>query len=275
MPTVRDVLAALEARFPQHLAEEWDVNGLTVGAPDAIVTRVHFAVDPTLAVAREAVSAGAQLLVTHHPLLLRGVSNVAADTPKGAVVHALVAGGVALANAHTNADHGAGGVADALAKAVGLDVTGPLIPLAGLHGLGTGRIGGLTDGPTLREFALRVASALPGTAHGVRVAGDLDAIVRTAAVVGGAGDSFLDAAREAGVDVYVTADLRHHPALDARESATIGDGRPYLVDVSHFASEWLWLGDVATALGSELGVDTYVSTLNTDPWTARFDAPEE
>ena len=56
---------------------------------------------------------------------------------------------------------------------------------------------------------------------------------------------------------------------------TIGDGRPYLVDVSHFASEWLWLGDAATALESELGVDTYVSTLNTDPWTARFDAPEE
>ena len=228
MPTVRDVLAALEARFPQHLAEDWDVNGLTVGSPRRrAVTRVHFAVDPTLAVAREAVSAGAQLLVTHHPLLLRGVTNVAADTPKGAVVQALVSGGVALANAHTNADHGAGGVADALARAVGLADTSPLIPLASLPGLGTGRVGVLADGPTLREFALRVAAALPGTAHGVRVAGDLDAIVRTAAVVGGAGDSFLDAAREAGVDVYVTADLRHHPALDAREYATIGDGRPY------------------------------------------------
>src|SRR6188768_1269521 len=151
MPTVRDVIAAIEARFPQHLAEEWDVNGLSVGAPDAEVTRVHFAVDPTLGVAREAVDGGAQLLITHHPLMLRGVTNVAADTAKGAVVHALVSGGVALANAHTNADHGAGGVADALARAVGLEDTRPLLPLAGLPDLGTGRVGLLADGPTLRE----------------------------------------------------------------------------------------------------------------------------
>lgn len=275
MPTVRDVLAALEARFPLQLAEEWDVNGLTVGSPDAQVTLVHFAVDPTLAVAREAVAAGAQLLITHHPLMLRGVTNVAADTAKGAVVDALVSGGVALANAHTNADHGAGGVADALAAAVGLRVTGPLVPLDGSPGLGTGRVGTLPNGPTLREFARDVAAALPGTATGVRVAGDLDAPVRTVAVVGGAGDAFLDAAREAGVDAYVTADLRHHLALDARELALLGDGRPYLVEVSHFASEWAWLPPLAEAMHRELGVDTYVSTLTTDPWTARFSAPEE
>lgn len=275
MPTVRDVLASLEERFPARLAEEWDVNGLTVGAPDAAVSRVHLAVDPTLAVAREAVASGAHLLITHHPLMLRGVSTVAADTAKGAVVHALVSGGVALANAHTNADHAAGGVADALAGAVGLRVTGPLVPVSGEAALGTGRVGELPDGPTLLEFARRVASALPHTAHGVRVAGDLDATVRTVAVVGGAGDAFLDAAREAGVDAYVTADLRHHVALDARELASLGDGRPYLVDVSHFASEWAWLADTAAYLSAQLGVDTFVSTLNTDPWTARFTAQEE
>lgn len=275
MPTVRDVLASLETRFPAGLAEDWDVNGLTVGAPDAAVTHVHLAVDPTLAVAREAVDLGAQLLVTHHPLMLRGVTTVAADTAKGAVVHILVGGGVALANAHTNADHAAGGVADALAHAVGLKVTGPLVANPGDDAIGTGRVGELADGPTLREFAHRVASALPHTAHGVRVAGDLDATVSTVAVVGGAGDSFLDAARAAGVDAYVTADLRHHLALDARELASLGDGRPFLVDVSHFASEWAWLTDAAAFLAAELGVEATVSTLNTDPWTARFDAREE
>jgi len=275
MPTVRDVLAALEARFPVGLAEEWDVNGLTVGAPDAELSLIHLAVDPTQAVAREAVEAGAQLLITHHPLMLRGVTTVAADTAKGAVVHTLVSGGVALANAHTNADHAAGGVADALANAVGLRQTGPLVPTPGSPALGTGRVGELDDGPTLEEFAARVASALPRTAHGVRIAGDLGARVRTVAVVGGAGDAFLDAARTAGVDVYVTADLRHHPALDARELAALGDGRPYLVDVSHFASEWAWLADTAAFLARELGVRTFVSTLSTDPWTSRIDAPKE
>lgn len=275
MPTVRDAIASLEARFPTHLAEDWDVNGLTVGSPEAEVSRIHLAVDPTIAVAREAVEAGAQLLITHHPLMLRGVTTVAADTAKGAVVHTLVSGGVALANAHTSADHAAGGVADALARAVGLRVTGPLVPHAQDPSLGTGRVGELADGPTLEEFARTVAAALPETAHGVRVAGDLSARVSTVAVVGGAGDAFLDAARAAGVDAYVTADLRHHLALDARELATLGDGRPFLVDVSHFASEWAWLADAAAFLADQLGVTTYVSTLNTDPWTARLDAPKE
>ena len=275
MPTVRDVLAVIEARYPLHLAEEWDVNGLAVGRPDAVVTRVHLAVDPTLAVVAEAVEAGADLLITHHPPMLRGVTSVAADTAKGAIVHALVSGGVALANAHTNADHAAGGVSDALAYALGLTVTGPLVAAAGEPTLGTGRVGTVADGTTLGEFARTVAAALPRTAHGVRVAGDLEAPISTVAVVGGAGDSFLDDARRAGVDVYVTADLRHHPALDARELAALGDGRPFLVDVSHFASEWLWLTEAAAHLESELGVATHVSTLTTDPWTARFDAPEE
>src|SRR6478736_4668027 len=136
MPTVRDVLAVIEARYPTNLAEDWDVNGLAVGRPDAVVTRVHLAVDPTLAVVTEAVDAGAQLLITHHPPMLRGVNTVAADTAKGAVVHALVRGGVSLANAHTNADHAAGGVSDALARAVGLSVTGPLVPLGDDASLG-------------------------------------------------------------------------------------------------------------------------------------------
>lgn len=273
MPTVADVLAALERRFPVALAEEWDVNGLTVGSPDADVTRAHLAVDPTLAVAQETIAAGAQLLITHHPLMLRGVTTVAADTAKGAVVHALATAGVALANAHTNADHAAGGVADALAAVLGIDVTGPLVASTSGPTLGTGRVGTLAPGVTLGEFARTVAAALPPTAHGVRVAGDLDSSVRTVAVVGGAGDSFLDAARAAGVDVYVTADLRHHVALDARELAALGSGRPFLVDVSHFASEWAWLAATGQYLEHELGLTASVSTLTTDPWTARVDAP--
>ncbi len=86
---------------------------------------MHFAVDPTMDVIREAIDAGADLLVTHHPLMLRGVTSVAADTVKGAAVHALVQGGCAQLAAHTNADAAADGVADALAAALGLRVTAP------------------------------------------------------------------------------------------------------------------------------------------------------
>jgi len=272
MATVGNILESLDERFPVALAEDWDVNGLTIGLPASEVTRVHFAVDPTIAVAREAIAYGAQMLVTHHPLMLRGVTTVAADTAKGAVVQALAEAGIALANFHTGADSAADGVADALARAVGVEPLAPLIPNAGDPTLGTGRVGNLAAPMTLGEFADVVAQALPKTAQGVRIAGDLDAKVATVAVVGGSGDGFLEAARASGADVYLTADLRHHPALDARELALLGDGRPFLVDVAHAASEWAWLAGAADFVADRHNVDTYVSTLNTDPWTARLDA---
>lgn len=270
MTSVADVMDALERRFPLDLAEDWDVNGLSVGRPDAAVTRVLFAVDPVLAVVEEAVEAGCDMIVTHHPLLLRGVTTVNAATPKGAVVHRLIESGVALYNAHTNADHAGSGVADALASVLGVTGVLPLVPLAGDAEQGTGRIGRLDTPMTLAEFAGRAARVLPETMHGVRVAGDLTGEVRTVAVVGGSGDSFLAAARAAGADVYLTADLRHHPASDAREAAMLGDGRPYLVDVAHYASEWTWLDAAAEYVADATGIDTIVSTLTTDPWNARF-----
>jgi dinuclear metal center YbgI/SA1388 family protein len=272
MTTVADVMETLERRFPLELAEDWDVNGLVVGDPDAIVERALFAVDPTLAVVQEAIEVGATMLVTHHPLLLKGVTTVAANTAGGAVVHRLVTAGCALYNAHTNADSANGGVADAFAEALGVAGALPMVPNPQDPTQGAGRIGRLAVSMTLGDFAAHVASALPRSAQGVRVAGDLDATVQTIAVMGGSGDSYLETVRHSEADVYVTADLRHHPASHARELAALGDGRPYLVDVTHFASEWSWLAAAAEHLADATGIDTIVSTLNTDPWNARVSA---
>lgn len=267
---LREIVEILDHRYPPHLAEDWDRVGLSVGDPKAAVTTVLFAVDPVLAVADEAIAVGAQMLVTVHPLLLRGVHSVAADTAKGAVVHRLIEAGIALYTAHTNADAVLGGVAEALATTVGLDVTAPLIPHPEEPSLGIGRVGLLAEALPLSEFASHVAEAIPPTAQGVRVAGDLDLPVRKIAVLAGSGDKFFDAVREADADVYVTADLRHHPALEAREKALLGDGRPALVDLSHYASEWVWLNSAAEELASAASVEVIVSTVTTDPWTARF-----
>jgi dinuclear metal center YbgI/SA1388 family protein len=229
-----------------------------------------FAVDPVDAVLDEALEWGADLLVTHHPLLLKPVNGVPATTFKGRSVHRLIAGGCALLTAHTNADLARPGVSDALAAALGLSVAGPILPLRGQESglLGLGRFGSLPEPEPLGAFAERVAASLPRTAAGVRVSGDLDRPVRKVAVCGGAGDDreLLAAVRAAGADAYVTADLRHHPAAEAMEAARFGGG-PALVDVAHFASEWPWL-PVAAALLAGGTVVTRVSTLVTDPWTA-------
>jgi dinuclear metal center YbgI/SA1388 family protein len=124
--TLADLIEVLDAAYPPKLAESWDSVGLVCGDPADEVTRVLFAVDATAAVVDEAIDWRAQALVVHHPLLLRGVDTVAADTPKGALLHRLIRSGCALFSAHTNADSADPGVSDALAAALGLMVTGPL-----------------------------------------------------------------------------------------------------------------------------------------------------
>jgi dinuclear metal center YbgI/SA1388 family protein len=272
--TLREVIAAIEEMHPLEWAQSWDAVGLVCGDPDAPVRTIHLAVDPTTEVVEQAIAAGADLLITHHPLLLRPVNSVGATTFKGGVVHRAIRAGLAIYVAHTNADAGAPGVSDALARVLDLDDLVPLEPLPGHPELGIGRVGTLKSPERLGDFAARVAEALPETEQGVRVAGDTDALVRRVAVCGGSGDSLFDEVRASGADVYVTADLRHHPASELRERAEFEDGRPYLVDVAHWASEWPWLAGCADRLVVALAeqgrtVDAHVSTTRSDPWTLR------
>ncbi|WP_346924832.1 Nif3-like dinuclear metal center hexameric protein [uncultured Arthrobacter sp.] len=269
-PTLGTILLAVEELWPESLAEDWDEVGLVAGRPSAGVSRILFAVDPTLEVIEEAIDFGAELLITHHPLLLKGVTSVAATTAKGRAVHRLIESGTGLLTVHTNGDSAVGGVSDVLADALGLQNVAPLSPAAnGLPEEGIGRVGDLEDVLTLGDFAARVFGILPAVAGGVRVSGDRDGLVRRVAVCGGAGDSLLGEVRASNADVFLTADLRHHPASEAREAAV--NDRPYLIDVSHFASEWLWLPAAAEALGNVLSdqghdVEIRVSTTNSDPW---------
>jgi dinuclear metal center YbgI/SA1388 family protein len=366
-----EVMETLERAYPPALAASWDSVGLVCGDPADEVSRVLIAVDATESVVGEALAWGAQLLLVHHPLLLRGVDTVGAHTPKGALVHRLIRSGCALYTAHTNADSADPGVSDALARALGLTVTGPLDPapsepldkwvvmvpttdtdavrralfdagagevgdyrdcswtvtgtgqflpgadanpalgevgrlervaedrvevvarrslrrrvLAALRGAhpyeepafdvleladtgsprGIGRIGELATPETLREFTARVRAALPETAWGVRAAGDPEAPVRTVAVCGGSGDSLLGVAAARGVDAYVTADLRHHPADEHLRA-----GGPALVDVAHWASEFPWCDQARGVLDARFagtpGWASAVSAVRTDPWT--------
>ncbi|WP_060904129.1 Nif3-like dinuclear metal center hexameric protein [Streptomyces europaeiscabiei] len=276
MPRLSEVIAALDALWPPERAEGWDAVGTVCGDPDQEVTRVLFAVDPVREIVEEAVKLGADLLVTHHPLYLRGTTTVAASTFKGRVVHTLIKNDIALHVAHTNADTADPGVSDALAGALDLRVVRPLVPdpadPTGRRGLG--RVCELDHPATVRELAERAAERLPATAQGIRVAGDPEALVRTVAVSGGSGDSLFDDVRAAGVDAFLTADLRHHPASEAVARTTEGTHTPLaLLDAAHWATEWPWcelaaaqLDEISDREGWDLRV--HVSKTVTDPWTA-------
>ncbi|MFJ3668190.1 Nif3-like dinuclear metal center hexameric protein [Streptomyces sp. NPDC090106] len=269
-PRLSDVVAALENLWPAARAESWDAVGTVVGDPDQRITRVLFAVDPVQEIVDEAVKLGADLLVTHHPLYLRGTTTVAASHFKGRVVHTLIKNDIALHVAHTNADTADPGVSDALAGALDVRVVGPLVPDATDPGgrRGLGRICELDHPLTVRELAARAAERLPATAQGIRVAGDPEAVVRTLAVSGGSGDSLFDQVRAAGVDAFLTADLRHHPVSEAVAQTPLA-----LLDAAHWATEWPWCELAATQLDeisdrNGWGLRVHVSKTVTDPWTA-------
>lgn len=126
MPTLRDVVAVLDGLYDPRWAEDWDAVGTVAGHPDAEVAKVLFAVDPVQAVVDEAIARGADLVVTHHPLYLKGVTSVAATNPKGRVVHDLISNGIALHTCHTNADSPPLGVSESMALALGLTDVRPL-----------------------------------------------------------------------------------------------------------------------------------------------------
>lgn len=259
--TVADVMKAMDQHYPPALKESWDKVGLIVGDPHDPVHTIGFAVDPCEATVHEAIQRGAQMLITHHPLYLRGTDSVAATTGKGRWVHELIKNGVALFAAHTNADAAQEGSGAALANLLQLNNQRPLVPSSHDSSLGIGTVGELPITMSVRELAERLKALIPEVPAGIKIGGDGERIVRTVALCPGSGDSMFDAVHESEADVYITADLRHHPATDHLWN----DGCP-LICLSHFASEWPVLVNMRRRLSVELDIDAYISTIITDPW---------
>ena len=262
---LRSVLARLEELWPLEGAEEWDAPGLVVGDVDAPVSHIRLVVDAVPDTIAEAAEADADLVIAHHPLLLKPVHSVAEDRYKGRVVSSLIRHNMALLTAHTNADVVPTGTSHVLADALGLRDREVIIP-SHTPGHGLGQVGVLTTPTTLYDLATTLGGVLPQTASGLRVSGDANAQVSRVAVCAGAGDSLLSHPLVTSADVYITSDLRHHPASEVHAQRAVGVG-PSLIDVSHFAAEWMWV----EAAGKELqqifpDLTVSVSDLVTDPW---------
>jgi dinuclear metal center YbgI/SA1388 family protein len=258
-----DLTKVFETLWPISGAEDWDRPGLASGNPSQQVSKVLLTVDVTSEVLEEAKSLGCELVISHHPLLLKPVNYLPEDQLKGELMSFAIKHSIALYSAHTNADIVADGVSDVLARIIGLQDTKPLVPTN--PGIGHGRIGNLRSALSLGELAKHVSALIPKTLAPVRVAGNVQASIETVAVVGGSGDSFIDEARRQGAHCLITSDLRHHVSLDAVSDKT----KPlYLIDISHFAAESLWLEPTAAKLKTKLpAVEFFVSKVSTDPWT--------
>lgn len=265
MVSLPEVLKACEEFWPVEGAESWDAVGLVSGNLTDQVERVLLAVDAVSDTVEQSCDGGYDLLLTHHPLLLKPVFSLAEDRYKGALLSQLIRSNCALFTAHTNADVVQDGTSALLAKALGVVNIKPIVASV-KENIGLGRVGVLSQPMRLQDLAQHVAQMIPATASGVRVAGDPHQIVSSVALCAGAGDSFLGHPEIVASDVYITSDLRHHPASESREQSKCTSG-PALIDISHWASEWLWLNQAAGQLQSRFpGIVVHVSGLRTDPW---------
>lgn len=226
MPTVREIEQRLFELAPREGAMGWDNVGQLLGDPEREVSRVLVALDITEDVAGEAIAAGCELIVSHHPIMnckWLPVQTVRSDTPQGHLLMKLLTNGVAAICMHTNLDVAKGGVNDCLAETLKLIDPGPLGDPEGLCRMGT-----LESPMPLQEFAAFACKALGS--NGVRFA-DAGKPVCRVAVGGGACGDYEDAAIQTGCDTFVTSDLAYHAFLDAR-----GKGIN-LIDAGHFPTE--------------------------------------
>jgi dinuclear metal center YbgI/SA1388 family protein len=249
--SLRQVIGTFEKLWPTQLAEEWDVVGLVSGSLSKEIKSVLLTVDVTAEVVEHAKQLGADLIFAHHPLLLKGVTTVAESSAKGSVLTDLIRSDIALYSAHTNADSVESGTSAVLAKLLGLQNSKPLAPIAGLS-LGIGQIGSLASPMTLGDVASLLNDILPPTATGVRVAGAFERQVSKVALCAGAGDSYLELVLDAGADVYITSDLRHHRAQETLELAKARGVDFALIDISHWAAEFVWLETARKELQTQL-----------------------
>ena len=227
---VSDILSCVEQSAPNYMKMDWDNVGLLCGDADQQVTKILVALDPFEEVCREAQQIGAQLILTHHPLIFRPCKSVTQADPVGRAIRFLVKHDISAINAHTNLDCAPGGVNDVLAQRLGLSQVSVIDP----QGTDSqGRLWGLLRMGSVPEQSLELFLDTVKTrlsCPGLRYVSAGRPVKRVAVGGGACGSELMDAVR-AGCDTFVTSDLKYNQFWDAQ------DWGINLIDAGHFYTE--------------------------------------
>ena len=233
-----ELISWLEEKYPTSAAEDWDNVGLLTGDDTKEVGNVFLALDLTEETLDEAIDKGADMIITHHPMIFSGIKKINNHSFTGRKILTLIRHEIPYFAMHTNYD--VLGMADLSAKYLDLTDTKVLSVTQEESGEGFGRVGKIPEKMTLGMYASRVKEAL--RLQDVKVYGNLEKEVETAAVCTGSGKSMIRAAIKAGADVYVTGDIDHHTGLD-----TVAEGLA-LIDAGHYGTEYIFMDAVKKEL---------------------------
>lgn len=252
MVQCQDIMNFVEEIAPLALAEEWDNVGLLVGNRDKKVDRVMLCLDITSAALEEAVKNKVNLIITHHPVIFKGLKRLLVGESKGSILHMLIKNDINVYSAHTNLDFAVTGVNTHLAESL-------RIKNAVTFGEGPGKMGMLDKKMSFHDFIEHVKISL--NAPFVRVAGNVENDIQKVAVFCGGFDDDLEAIKQCNPDILVTGDLKHHTAIDAAEEGLC------IMDAGHFNTEKVILGPLSKALKENFpGIEVFCFQKEEEPF---------
>lgn len=256
--TVQGVLDGLNEFAPFSLAEEWDNVGLMVGHPETEVSGVLIGLDPCLALFAEAVAAGANTVVTHHPLIFHPLKKIDLATVEGRLISFAITNQLNVIGCHTNFDVVAGGVSHTLAKRLGVENGGPLTRKECAAECGFGWLGEMADSMPGADFLQMVAGQL--NQPNILVAGRMPKQVQRIAVCGGSCGDLAPLAMQQGADVFITAEIKHSQARWAEDAGMC------LIDCGHFSTENVAVSSLQKIMHESMGLpDVHVSQTQDRP----------
>ena len=217
--------AVIEQFAPLSLQEGWDNSGLCIGSPEAPVTSVLLGLDCTPELVDEAISCGADMIVTHHPLIFSGLKKISPDNPVGEAVIKAIKAGISIYAAHTSADKVIAGVSGAMAARLGLENV-HILDEDG-EGTGLGVVGDLPEPISAEEAVALVKERF--SLKAMRASRPVEGKISRIAMCGGSGGSLIGAAEKSGAQLYISGDISYHNFF-TREGFMI-------MDIGHYESE--------------------------------------
>ena len=222
---VKDIIRVIEEFAPLSLQEGWDNSGLCIGSPEDVVSSVLLGLDCTPELVDEAIACGADMIVTHHPLIFSGLKKISPDNPVGESVIKAIKAGISIYAAHTSADKVIAGVSGAMAARLGLEDV-QILDEDG-EGTGLGVVGNLPE-PLSSEEAVKLVKKSFGL-KAMRASKPVDGKISRVAMCGGSGGSLIGAAMKSGAQLYISGDISYHNFF-TREGFMI-------MDIGHYESE--------------------------------------
>lgn len=235
-----EIVDIIESVIPPQLQESWDNSGSQIIFGEKDVRKILLSIDIDERVIKESDDIGTDMIITHHPMLFNGIKSIDADTPKGKLLYHLFKRELSVYSCHTSFDKIKGGNNDRIAELLGLGsiknlagdpVDSPQKMIENRTEADIGRIGRLKEGLTVKQMIERISSALEMSLRQIRVAGDMDRIVKTIGICTGAGADLMETARESGCNMFITGDVKYHEAQMADELDIC------LIDAGHYHTE--------------------------------------